>query len=118
MLNKKEKEQLVIKLFKENKTIQEIAEKVHVSFRDFSAIIRRIDGGDANYPNNKSKDTQALYLFSHGKTPLDVAIELELSASEVIAQQIEYWKLRHLHELATPYDDNIKNYLSIILEVV
>ena len=29
---------------------------------------------------NKSKDTQALFLFSRGKKPIDVSIELDLSA--------------------------------------
>jgi hypothetical protein len=37
-LNKKEKEEL-IKLYDENKTIRQIAETVHMSFKDIGAII-------------------------------------------------------------------------------
>ena len=44
ILNKKEKEELVVKLHQENKTIRQIAEIVHMSFKDIGAIIRRIDG--------------------------------------------------------------------------
>ena len=44
ILNKKEKEELVVKLHQENKTMRQIAEIVHMSFKDIGAIIRRIDG--------------------------------------------------------------------------
>ena len=44
ILNKKEKEELVVKLHQENKTIRQIAEIVHISFKDIGAIIKRIDG--------------------------------------------------------------------------
>jgi hypothetical protein len=43
LLNKKEKEELVVKLSQENKTIRQIAEVVHMSFKDIGTIIRRID---------------------------------------------------------------------------
>jgi hypothetical protein len=72
MLNKKQKEELVIKLYHENKTIRQIAEIVHMSFKDIGAIIRRINSHDNDKYidtklSNKSKATQALYLFEHGK---------------------------------------------------
>ena len=41
ILNKKEKEELVVKLHQENKTIRQIAEIVHMSFKDIGVIIRR-----------------------------------------------------------------------------
>ena len=46
ILNKKEKEELVVKLHQENKTIRQIAEIVHMIFKDIGSIIRRIDGQD------------------------------------------------------------------------
>jgi transposase len=84
-LNRRDKEQLVIKLHQEGKTIREIASAAHLSFSDIGTIIRRADGHDKDSDietkdlKNKSKDTQALYLFSIGKTPLEVAIELDLT---------------------------------------
>ena len=91
ILNKKEKEELVVKLHQENKTIRQIAEIVHMSFKDIGAIIRRIDGradndADTNI-SNKSKESKALWLFKNGKKPIEVAIELD----EVTELQNEYW---------------------------
>jgi hypothetical protein len=50
--------------------------------------------------NDKSPDTKVLWLFANGKKPIDVAIELDLSASEVHEMQEEFWALNQLHELA------------------
>jgi hypothetical protein len=74
-----------VKLHQENKTIRQIAEIVHMSFKDIGAIIRRIDGraNDNNINFNKSKATQALHLFKSGKKPIEVAIALDISASEI-----------------------------------
>jgi hypothetical protein len=61
-----------------------------------------------------SKDTKALYLLSIGKTPLDVAIELDLPASQVHEIQQEFWSLNELHELVFAYNE-IKYYSSSFL---
>jgi hypothetical protein len=65
---------------------------------------------------NKSKDTQALYLFSIGKTPLEVAIELDLTTTVVHEIQDEFWALDQLHELAFVYNE-IKAYLPSFLKL-
>jgi hypothetical protein len=107
ILNKKEKEELVVKLHQENKTIRQIAEIVHMSFKDIGAIIRRIDGRDNDDINdinfNKSKATQALHLFKNGKKLIEVAIDLDISASEIEDILQEYWVLNQLDELALSY---------------
>lgn len=122
ILNRRDKEQLVVKLHQEGKTIREIAAASHMSFTDIGAIIRTIDGRD-NDDNvetkdikNKSRETKALFLFSTGKKPIDVAIELDLSASEVHEIQEEYWALNDLHELAFVYDE-IKTMLPSFLKL-
>ena len=38
ILNKREKEELVVKLHQEDKTIRQIAEIVHMSFKDIGAL--------------------------------------------------------------------------------
>ena len=120
ILNKKEKEELVVKLHQENKTIRQIAEIVHMSFKDIGAIIRRIDGrANDNYDldlNNKSKTTQAMYLFKSGKKPVDVAIELDISAGEIEDILQEYWVLNQLDELALVYYE-VKNHLDLFLRL-
>jgi hypothetical protein len=82
VLNKKEKEQLVIKLYQDGAPIREIARQAHLSFGSIGKIIRSINNiGDDNC--SKSKSTRALFLFTSGKKPIKVAIELDLSAMEV-----------------------------------
>lgn len=122
VLNKREKEQLVIKLHQEGKTIREIASVAHLSFSDIGTIIRRADGDDKDSDiekkdlKNKSKDTQALYLFSIGKTSLEVTIELDLPTPVVEEIQEEFWVLNQLHELAFVYNE-IKAYLPSFLKL-
>jgi hypothetical protein len=113
VLNRFDKEALVIKMHKEGKTMREIAAAAHVSFGDIGKIIRRVDGPTNDDDDNsndvdlskKSKSTQALYLFQHGKKPIDVAIQLDLPYSEVEDLQQEFWALRDLYNLACMFMD-------------
>ena len=84
LLNKKEKEELVVKLYLDGKLIRDIAQQAHLSFGTIGKIIRRINDVENNQikssdMNNKSKATQALNLFLQGKRPVQVAIELDLT---------------------------------------
>jgi hypothetical protein len=120
ILNKKEKEQLVVKLHQENKTIRQIAEIVHMNFKDIGTIIKRIDGQTNDEVDidvsNKSKSTQALFLYERGKKPIDVAIELDISYAEVEELQQEYWALKKLGELALVYLE-IRSHLGLFLRL-
>jgi hypothetical protein len=122
VLNKYDKQQLVIELHSQGKTIRQIANAAHLSFTDIGAIIRRADGHDKDGDietkdlKNKSKDTQALYLFSIGKTPLEVTIELDLSTTVVHEIQEMFWALNQLHELAFVYDE-IRTFLPSFLKL-
>ena len=117
VLNKFEKEQLVISLHKDGKTMREIASTVHMSFGDISNLIRKVDGraNDVNL-RNKSKATQALYLFERGKKPIDIAIELDIPYDEVVELQQEYWVLKELYDLAFVYME-IRNDLPSFIEL-
>ena len=44
-------------------------------------------------------------LYSEGKTPLEVAIELNIRESKATKYYREYWKLRQLHNLNLIYED-------------
>jgi hypothetical protein len=116
ILNRRDKEQLVIELHSQGKTIRQIAATAHLSFTDIGNIIKKIDGRDSGTKDikNKSKDTQALFLFSCGKKPIEVAVELDLTASEIHDIQEEYWALNDLHELAFVYNE-IRAYLPSFL---
>jgi hypothetical protein len=122
VLNKYDKERLVIELHSQGKTIRQIAAAAHLSFSDIGTIIRREDGQDGESSvetkdmKDKTRETKALFLFSNGKKPIDVAIELDLTASEVHEMQEEFWALNGLYDLAFVYNE-VKAYLPSFLKL-
>ena len=91
-MTRAEKQQFVIRLYKENKSIREIAKLMHMSFRDIGTIInewkeeaQREKGQleEKHDIKSKSKITQAIQLFLEGKTPMEVVIALDLPTDEV-----------------------------------
>jgi hypothetical protein len=64
----------------ERKTERDIASAAHVTFSEIGRIMKKLSGSTSNESDinlrNKSKLTQAIYMFKCGKKPIDVAIEL------------------------------------------
>jgi transposase len=116
VLNKKEKEELVVKLYQDGKPIREIARQAHLSFGSIGKIIRTINSSDDDNCSSSSKSTKALWMFKNGKKPIEVAIELDMSASEVEELQQEFWALNQLHELGFLFNE-IKNYLPSFIKL-
>jgi hypothetical protein len=56
VLNRQDKEELVIRLHQEGKTIRQIAAAAHLSFTDIGSIIRKIDGRDNDDGVEANKD--------------------------------------------------------------
>jgi hypothetical protein len=131
ILTKQEREKLVIELYNQGKTYREISKEVRISPRDIGVIlnkgieekaeeeggIKQEEGGIKQEDDNNVKEykkqeqqhlslaAQAYKLFSDRKTPLQVAIELNLGESEVTKFYKEYWKLKQLHNLNTVYEE-------------
>src|SRR5438094_4285068 len=95
--NYNERERHVLELYDQGKNTREIAKELRMSLRDIGLILKKgqvnhgivtmMDDGNnsSNSNNNKppnQKSTQAYKLFSEGKTPVDVAIQLSLSEKE------------------------------------
>jgi hypothetical protein len=93
-----------------------------MSFRDIGAILNKAVGEktegskevikqqdnndiDKNQQQHPSLSTQAYKHFSNGKTPLEVAIALNLGESEATKFYKEYWKLKQLHDLNIVYEE-------------
>jgi hypothetical protein len=74
LLNRHQKKALVIELYNQGKTRRQIAEIVHMSFKDIADAINEYTGKDmtVNKPE-KSKDAQAFELFLQGKQSVEVA---------------------------------------------
>ena len=83
LLNKHQKKALVIELYKQGKTRRQIAETVHMSFKDIADIINEYTGEDKQVnKSEKSKDSRAFELFLQGKQSVEVAIELDMPADK------------------------------------
>ena len=103
IITRQDRERLVLDLYNHGKTIREIAKEARMSFRDIGAILNKVveendKEGSKEEPQQEvehlSLSTQAYKLFSEGKTPLEVSIELNLRESEATKFCNEYWKLK------------------------
>ena len=124
ILSRQERERLVIELYNQGKTYREISKQARMSPRDIGVILNKAveekskaskeqgqDNNDAE--ENKQQEqqqhlslsAQAYKLFSDRKTPLEVAIALNLKESEATKFYKEYWKLKHLHNLNMLYEE-------------
>ncbi|MGH9980135.1 MAG: helix-turn-helix domain-containing protein [Nitrososphaeraceae archaeon] len=116
-MNLEEKKQLVIQLHKEGKTQREIAQVAHMSVRDISRIIRKLEG----ISEEKSIETQALDLFYQGKKPIEVAVDLNLNAQKIVTLYKDYLKLDGFHKLVSVYqeiNDNLSLFLKLYYVIV
>ena len=111
-MTREEREQYVIQLWKAGRTVRQIAELVHMSFRDIGAVTNKVKlqadrerGFITGDSEPKSKESQAFKLFSEGKSPIDVAISLDEPGDRVRAMYREYWELTGRYELAQIYDE-------------
>lgn len=119
---RQEKEKLILDLYNQGKTYQQIASIARVSVRDIKPVLEKAEKekerelgittqeGKENDSNNhepqkSSVASQAYRLFSEGKSPLQVAVELNLKEPEATKYYREHWKLKRLHKLDLIYED-------------
>jgi transposase len=110
VLTRQEKERLVTDLYNQGKTIRDIAKELRMSFRDIGSILKKSgekeeEEKEEKQPSLLSPSTQAYHLFSKSKTPLQVAIALDLSEYETTKFYQEYWNLKQMHELRMVYEE-------------
>ena len=105
---RKERESLVIDLLNKCTPIREIATQAGLSFRDIGAIKKKAEEereASKEQAEKMSQSTQAYKLFSEGKSPVQVAIALNIREPEVARFYVEYWKLRQLYSLNKIYEE-------------
>jgi DNA-binding CsgD family transcriptional regulator len=108
ILTREEKEWLVLDLYNQGKSTREIAEEARMSFRDIGAILNKaVEEKEASKEQAEKviKSTQDYKLFSEGKSPVQVAITLNIREPEVARFYVEYWKLRQLYSLNKSYEE-------------
>ncbi|HEY7572954.1 MAG TPA: hypothetical protein VH796_16465 [Nitrososphaeraceae archaeon] len=102
-MNRQETEDLVIELYyKQQKTFREIQKIVRKSPRDIKFILNKVEPERSSL----SIPAQAYRLFSEGKTPIEVAIILNIREPEATQFNLEYWKLIRLDSLYRIYREN------------
>ena len=133
ILTRQEREQLVIDLYNKGNTYREISKEARISPRDIGVILNKVmeekkteakgqQDNNTDTENNQEQEqqpslsTQAYKLFSEGKTPIELAIELNIRESEATKFCREYWKLKLLHNLNMVYEeikDDIASFLKL-----
>jgi hypothetical protein len=123
ILTRQERERLVLELYNQGKTYREISKEARISPRDIGAILNKVieekaeEEGIKQQDNINSKNhnqeheqrlslsSQTYKLFSDRKTPLQVAIALNLRESEATKFYKEFWRLKQLHNLNMVYEE-------------
>jgi hypothetical protein len=85
---------------------REIAKLLHMSFTDIAKILKDADKekeAEKQRTRQEFMSSQAYKLFSDGKSPVEVAIELN-RAPEAIILQREYWDLVGIYDLNHLYE--------------
>ena len=110
-----ERERQVLELYSEGKTTREIAKILRMSLRDINIILKNHglnhgiaiikDNNNNNHYQSYQKSTQAYKLYSEGKKPVEVAIQLGLPERQATKYYREYWELKGLHELTFLYEE-------------
>jgi DNA-binding CsgD family transcriptional regulator len=121
MLTRQEKERKVLDLYNQNKTYREIAKEVRICPRDIGIILKKASGEKEEENQDKeqsslSPSSQAYRLYSEGKTPLEVAITLNLNEFETTKFYEEYLNLKQMDDLQMIYDEigpNIVQFLEL-----
>ena len=107
-LTREEKERLVLDLYNQGTSTREIAKEARMSFRDIGAIQKKAKEEketSKELAEKISKSTQAYKLFSEGKSPVQVAIALNIREPEVVRFYVEYWRLVQLYSLSRIYEE-------------
>ena len=122
------RERQVIELYNQGKSTRDIAKESRMSLRYISIILKkhRVNHGIASIDDdgnnnkkshsNNEKATLAYRLFSEGRKPVQVAIELNLREGQVNKFFREFWKLKRQYRLYELYQQ-IEPYLPSFLKL-
>jgi transposase len=121
MLSNAEREKLVLDLYNQGKNIRQIAKEARMSFQDINIVLKKAAASLESETNKKQsadsaandkaieivvdKTTQAYKLFSEGKKPIEVTVNLGINGEETIRLYKEFWKLKRLNGLYKIYPE-------------
>ena len=97
-MNKKQKEDLVTALLEKGETYREITKRAGVSPNTVKAVANKM-----GLDQNTSVSSRALELYVKQKTPLQVAIELDIKAEDAMHLYHQYFMLLGITEFTKAY---------------
>ena len=101
--SREEREERVLDLhFNQNKNYRQIAQEMKMSLRDIGEIVNRAKQ-EKERQEHKSMPVQAYDKFFKGKTPLQVAIDLNIGQAQATQYHWEYLKLVGLDDITKIY---------------
>jgi hypothetical protein len=113
-ISEERKERVIDLYYNQGKTTREITKIERMSIRDISAI-RKEEEARRQKNKDQEQSSKAYKLFSEGKTPVEVAITLNLREPEVTKLYREYLKLQGLPKFNLIYEeigeDNIEDFV-------
>ncbi len=125
ILNRKQKEKLVIELLNQGLSYPQIAKQAHVSFSDIKSIALKVTGDDKKVEDEgrekekkaKPMHCQAFELFQAGRNPVQVAIDLELETDRAMTFLYDYLRLQNMNKAVTilkEYKDQLGPFVKLI----
>src|SRR5919109_1986481 len=130
-INEEEKRRIMDLHFNQGKTIREVSKIMGKSSHDITPVTKehriRLAQNYVSANREQNEDAHSMYdsvipnvkaykLFNEGKSPLEVAAELNLPGPQVQQFYIEYWNLRKMHKLVTIYQE-IQNSIGYFLKL-
>src|SRR5215218_3890649 len=127
-VNEEEKRRIIDLYFNQGKTIREICKIMGKSSHDITPVTKEhrirlaqsyvpADGQVVQLEQDRViSNVKAYKLFDEGKSPLEVAAELNLPGPQVQQYYVEYLDLRKMHKVVTIYQEN-KGSLEYFLEL-
>jgi transposase len=103
VLSRQERERFVLDLYNQGKSTREIAQEARLSFNAIGAILKKATEENQTSKERTEKMSQVAHAYkfvSDGKSPVDVAIALNLRQAEVTEFYREYWNLKQLYDLS------------------
>jgi hypothetical protein len=101
--SRQEREERVLDLhFNQNKNYRQIAQEMKMSLCDIGEIVNRAKE-EKERQEHKSLSVQAYDKFSKGKTPLQVAIDLNIGQAQTTQYYADYLKLIGLEDITKLY---------------
>jgi hypothetical protein len=90
--------------YNQGKTFRDIAKEVRMSFSDISFILAEEEKKRNNTSKNKDQQQLSIFakaykLYSKGKSPAQVAINLNIPEAQATQFYREYWRLCGFYEL-------------------